>query len=115
VPGGDGFRKATSRALVSQESFEDVDCGRERRTDGTILCLAVPATVLQLLTHEAINDGVDIEAEVDTQRNCPAIYARLYLASEEPLSCVFPAAMFFDHRQGKTYTVRLGIDSEFTQ
>src|SRR5438309_10822027 len=47
----DGFRRAASCALVGQQSFQDPDCGVERRANRTVLRLAVPPAVLELLTE----------------------------------------------------------------
>src|SRR5262245_18980818 len=53
APRRDGFRGATPCALIRQQSFEDVDRRRERGAEGSILRLAVPAAVLELLLQEA--------------------------------------------------------------
>jgi hypothetical protein len=45
-----------------------------------------------LLSHETVDDGVDVEAEVGAQRDGSAIDAWLDLAVEERLAGVFPAA-----------------------
>jgi hypothetical protein len=47
----DGFRGATGRALVRQQSFQDVDRGRERRADRAVFRLAVPTAVFELLAQ----------------------------------------------------------------
>src|SRR4029453_2297963 len=46
APSRDGFNRATGCALVRQQSFEDVDRGRERRADRTVLHCAVQPPAL---------------------------------------------------------------------
>ena len=47
----DGFRRATGCALVRQQPFQDSDRGMEGRANRTVLRLAVPPAVLELLTE----------------------------------------------------------------
>src|SRR5260370_22577551 len=46
-----GFRRAASCALVGQQPFQDSDSGMEGRANRTVLHLAVPPAVLELLTE----------------------------------------------------------------
>src|SRR5712692_6620998 len=47
----DGFRHAAGCARVGQQPFQDSDCGMEGRANRTVLHLAVPPSVLELLTE----------------------------------------------------------------
>jgi hypothetical protein len=38
---------------MPQQSFEDVDCGRERGAEGTVLLFAVPPALTTLLVEQA--------------------------------------------------------------
>src|SRR5437879_1425296 len=62
----DGLQRAGC-ALVSQQSFEDVDRGCKRWVDRTILRFAVPTAVLELLAKQASDDGFHILVEVSAQ------------------------------------------------
>src|SRR5882672_1930807 len=77
APSRDGFWRATGCAFVRQQSFQDVDRGRERRADGTVLHLAVPPTVLELLTQQAGDHAIHLLTKVGAQGDGPAIDARL--------------------------------------
>src|SRR4029453_4412571 len=96
APGRDGFGRAAGRVLVRQQSLQDVDGGRERRVDGTVLRLAVPPPVLELLAEQASDQSVHVQIEVDAQGDGPAVDARLDLAAEERLPRVLPAAVVPD-------------------
>src|SRR6267142_3995450 len=111
----DGFPGATGCALVRQQTLQDVDRGRERRADGTVLRLAVPPAVLELLTQQAGDDAIHTLIEVGAQGDGPAIDARLDLAAEERLSGVLPTAVVSDQRHRPPHPVRARIDSEITQ
>ena len=108
APSRDGFRGATGCALVRQQPFQDVDRGRERRADGTVLRLAVPPAVLELLTKEAGDHAIHILIKVGTQCDGPAIDARLDLAAEERLPSVLPTAVVSDQRHRPAHPVSTG-------
>jgi hypothetical protein len=115
APSRDGFRRATGCALARQQSFQDVDGGRERRADGTVLHLAVPPAVLELLTKQAGYHAIDILIKVGAQCDGPAIDARLDLAAEERLPGVLPTAVVSDQRHRPAHLVRARVDTEITQ
>src|SRR6266542_1609947 len=115
APSRDGFRSATGCALVRQQSFQDVDRGRERRADGTVLHLAVPPAVLELLTKEAGDHALHILIKVGAQCDGPAIDARLDLAAEERLPGVLPTAVVSDPRHRPAHPVSARVDPEIEQ
>jgi hypothetical protein len=115
APGRDGFRRATGCALVRQQSFQDVDRGREQRADGTVLHLAVPPAVVELLTEQAGNHAIHMLIEVDAQCDCSAIDARLDLAAEERMPGVLPAAVVSDQCHCPAHPVTGRVDSEIAQ
>src|SRR5579862_6032013 len=67
APSRNGFCRATGCALVGHESFQNVDRGRERRADRTILRLAVPPAVLELLTQQADDHRLHVLIKIDAQ------------------------------------------------
>ncbi|MEZ5284867.1 MAG: hypothetical protein R2712_08675 [Vicinamibacterales bacterium] len=87
----------------------------ERRADRSVLGLAVPAAVLQLLAEQTFDDGGDVQAEVGAERHGAAVDARLDLAVEEPLPRVLPAAVVAHRRHGAAYPVVRRVDAERVQ
>src|SRR5205807_9422403 len=94
---------------------QDVDRGSERRTDGTVLHLAVPPPVLELLDKQAGDYGIHVLVEVSALCDDPAIDAWLNFAAEERLPRILPTATVSDHRNRSAYTVRVRINSEIMQ
>ena len=80
------FRRASLCLLVRPEPLQDVDGGRERGSDRTALCVAVPAAVLELLAKEAGHYLVDVLTEIGTECDGPAVDTRLDFAAEERLA-----------------------------
>jgi hypothetical protein len=83
---------ATRGALVRQKALQHVERCGERRSDGSVLRLAVPATVLELFTEEPADDPIDVLPEVRPQSDGPCVDARFGLAAEKRLTGVLPTA-----------------------
>src|SRR5262249_10940768 len=61
---------------------------KECSTSTTRVCAydaSLPATVLELVAHQAADHRIDVLAEIDAESDGPAIDARLDLAAEERL------------------------------
>src|SRR5207244_10529632 len=90
--------------------FQDPDGGVEGRANRTVLHLAVPPSVLELLTEQPGDHLIDVLVEVDTERDDHAVDARLDLAAEERLAGVLPTAVLSDLRHSPANLVSAGVD-----
>jgi hypothetical protein len=73
----DTRRRTTGRPLVLEQPLEPADRRRERRAHRSVLGLAVPAAVRELLAEQPGHDAVDVHSEVDADRDGPPVDARL--------------------------------------
>src|SRR5207237_9400429 len=77
--------------FVFEQGFQHADRGIERRPRRAVLGLAVPAAVAQLLAEQAVDDPLDVLAEVGAARRHLPVDARLDLAREEGIAVKIPA------------------------
>ena len=108
-------RGAPRGPLVREQALEHADRGVERRADGAVLGLAVPAAVLELLAEQPRHDAVDVHPEVGAERDGAAVDARLDLALEERLPVVLPAAVARDQLDRLARPGRRRVDAEVAQ
>jgi hypothetical protein len=101
--------------FVRQQPLEDVDRAVERRADGTVLRVAVPPAVLELVSQQAFDDALHVLPEVDAEGDGPAVDARLDLAGEERLALVLPTAVVPDLLHGPTHAFVVRVDPERAQ
>ena len=111
----DGVRRTAGRALVGEEPFQHPDRGVEGRANRTVLHLAVPPAVLELLADQPGDHAIHLLVEVGTQRDDHAVDARLDLAVEERLAGVLPTAVLSDLGHRPAHPVIVGIDTEVVQ
>src|SRR5439155_22796635 len=81
----------------------------------SILLFAVPPAIAHLLTEEPVHDALDVLAEVGSDRNGPAVDARLHLAREEELAVVLPPALLADLADGVARSCAGRIKTECPQ
>ena len=100
---------------MREQPFKHADRGVERAADRTVLDLAVPAAVLELLIDQAIDHALDVLPEVGAERDDHAVDAGLDLALEERLAGVLPAAVVPDQPHGSADAFVLGIHAVLLQ
>lgn len=81
----DDVAGALTPEQLSFEPFQHADRGVERRADRTVLYLAVPTAVIELLTKEPGDHAIDVLTEVRAEDDDHAVDARLDLTGEERL------------------------------
>ena len=86
----------------------------DERTEPS-LRLAVPPAVLELFTHEARDDALDVLPEVGAEGDGLAVDARLDLPVEERLAFVLPTAVVPDLLDGPSHPLVARVDAEHTQ
>jgi hypothetical protein len=98
--------------LELEQAFEHVDRRVEGGSDRSVLDLAVPATVIEPLAEDPIDDGSDVDAEVRPGLDRPAVDARLDLTVEVRLPGMLPPPVVGDERDRPTSRLRRRVESE---
>src|SRR5262249_59897529 len=100
---GHKSRPVSKSSLVHQQTFENSDRGVKRRADRSVLRLAVPSAVLELLADQPRHHIAHILIEVCPQDGDHAVDARLHFPTEQRLTGVLPSAVLTDPRDGTTH------------
>ena len=98
-----------------EQTVEHVDRGVERRAQRAVLLLAVPAAVVHPLAEHALDQRLDVDAEVGARLDGATVDARLDLAVEVALLVVLPASVLRDQCDRLSSAVRRGVEPEQLQ
>src|SRR5690606_18733637 len=79
-------RRESEALLVFEQRLEHADRRVEGRSRRSVLRLAVPAAIRQLLAEQAIEDALHILTEIRADRGDLTVDARLDLTVEEPMA-----------------------------
>jgi len=115
TPGRNRFGSSSCGLLLHKQTLENVDCGCKGGTHRAILRFAIPPSIFKLFVNKTLDQRVHVLTEIDTQRDCPAIDARLSFAFEERLPCMFPVAAHPHPLNCTSDSIRVWIDSEVVQ